>query len=380
LNISFLKGRELPAIYYLVIFDIIVGVLVVIGIVGHVFIRDRITSLTKEVERQRLMLSDYAMESALFTAIVEMMEIFGTDMSIEETLHRVTQSIGSFFKNEIIIVQLFGQRFFQEIRGESLNISEDIFDEIATKPYPLLINNVETFPKYKFLKEKGVSSFIIVPLKDKKGELSGAIGIFSKNNRVFSQRDLSLMRSISIPISLILDNVELMEQTRILSITDPLTYLYNRRHFQQFLETIINEANRKNFIVSAAMCDIDNFKFYNDRNGHPAGDKVLREISNIIHQNIKGSDIAARYGGEEFVIIFPKTEKETAARICDTIRKKIQETVFPGEEFQPQGDLTISFGVACFPLDAANPEDLIRKADTALYEAKKQGRNRVVIA
>lgn len=229
------------------------GVLVVIGIVGHVFIRDRITSLTKEVERQRLMLNDYAMESALFTAIVEMMEIFGTDMSIEETLHRVTQSIGSFFKNEIIIVQLFGQRFFQEIRGESLNISEDIFDEIATKPYPLLINNVETFPKYKFLKEKGVSSFIIVPLKDKKGELSGAIGIFSKNNRVFSQRDLSLMRSISIPISLILDNVELMEQTRILSITDPLTHLYNRRHFQQFLETIINEANRKNFIVSVAM-------------------------------------------------------------------------------------------------------------------------------
>ncbi|MCM8758747.1 MAG: sensor domain-containing diguanylate cyclase [Candidatus Omnitrophica bacterium] len=351
-----------------------------VGLVSNIIFRDRVSSLTKEIERQRLLLNDYAMESALFLAIVDMMEIFGKDISVEETLERVTHSISNFFKNEIVLVQLFGQHFFQDIRGENIQLPQETFEEIATRPYPILINNLNSFPKYKFLEEKGISSFILAPLKGKKEEVSGVIGVFSRGSKTFSQRDLSLLRMISIPISLILENAELIEETRILSITDSLTHLYNRRHFQQYFEKILQRAREKNTPVSVAMCDIDNFKYYNDKNGHLAGDKVLKDIARLIHQSIKGSDIAARYGGEEFIIVFPETDKETAYKICDTIRKRIEEVNFQGEEFQPEGDLTISFGISQFPGDGQNCEELIRKADTALYEAKKQGRNRVVVA
>lgn len=326
------------------------------------------------------MLNDYAMESALFLAIVDMMEIFGKDISVEETLEHVTHNISNFFKNEIVLVQLFGQHFFQDIRGENIHLPPETFEEITTRPYPILINNLSSFPKYRFLEEKGIFSFILAPLKGKKDVVSGVIGVFSRGSKIFSQRDLSLLRMISIPISLILENAELMEKTRILSITDSLTHLYNRRHFQQHFERVLQQAKERNIPISVAMCDIDNFKFYNDKNGHLAGDRVLKDIAKIIHQSIKGSDIAARFGGEEFVIVFPETDKETAYRICNTIRKRIEEIKFPGEEFQPEKDLTISFGISEFPANGNSCEELIKKADIALYEAKRQGRNRVVMA
>ncbi|MCM8788844.1 MAG: sensor domain-containing diguanylate cyclase, partial [Candidatus Omnitrophica bacterium] len=264
--------------------------------------------------------------------------------------------------------------------GENIQLPPETFEEIATKPYPVLINNLEAFPKYRFLRENNISSFILAPLKGKNNEISGVLGVFSKKNKIFSQKDLSLLRMISIPISLILENMELIEQTKVLSITDPLTHLYNRRHFQECFDGILKESMEKNLSFSVVMCDIDHFKFYNDKNGHLAGDQILRDIADMLHQNIKGSDIVARYGGEEFIIVFPETKKEIAFRICDNIRRKVEDVKFPGEEFQPGCDLTISFGIAEFPVDGKNTDELIRKADMALYEAKRQGRNRVVAA
>ncbi|MCM8829239.1 MAG: sensor domain-containing diguanylate cyclase, partial [Candidatus Omnitrophica bacterium] len=380
LNFAFLVGKQYDNLFYLVSFDLVVSFALVVGVVSNIIFKDRLSSLTKEIDRQKLLINDYAVESALFLAIVEMMEIFGKDISVEETLDRVTQGISNFFVNEIVLVQLFGQHFFQNVKGENIHLPPETFEEIATKPYPVLINNLESFPKYRFLREKNISSFILIPLKSKNDEISGVLGVFSKNNRNFSQKDLSLLRMISIPISLILENMELMEQTRVLSITDPLTHLYNRRHFQQCLEKILKGSGERKLSFSVAMCDIDNFKFYNDRNGHLAGDRVLRDIAGILHQNIKGLDIVARYGGEEFIMVFPETKKEIALKICDNIRRKVEEVEFTGEEFQPGGDLTISFGISEFPSDGNTADELIRKADMALYEAKKQGRNRVVAA
>jgi len=373
-------GKERESFYYLLILNLIVSFLLIVGIVSNIIFRDKTLTLSKEIEKQRLLINDYAVESALFLAIVDMMEIFGKNISIEETLERVTHGISNFFKNEIVLVQLFGQHFFQNITGEDIELPPETFEEIATRPYPILINNLGSFPRYKFLQEKGITSFILAPLKTKKDEISGVIGVFSKEKKNYSQRDLSLLRMISIPISLILENAELMEQTRILSITDSLTHLYNRRHFQRYFERILQESINKNTSLSVAMCDIDNFKLYNDRNGHLAGDRVLKDIARILHNSIKGSDIAARYGGEEFIIVFPETDKNTAYMICDNIRRRIEEVEFPGEELQPGGKLTISFGIASFPVDGNTPYELIKKADTALYQAKKQGRNKVVIA
>lgn len=379
-NISFLTGKEFSNTYYLLSLNFIVIIVLIVGIVSNIIIQHRFTSFTKEIDRQRLMINDYSMESSLFLAIVDMMEMFGKDVSIDETLERISDNIYNFFRKEIVIIQLLGHKFFQSIKGGHLELLQETFEEIATKQYPILINDVSSFPQYRFLHEKGINSFILAPLMSKKEGLTGIIGIFSKDAGRFSQRDLSLLRMISIPISFIIENAELLEKTKVLAITDPLTFVYNRRYFNQYLEKIIDESKQKAITISLAMCDIDNFKNYNDRNGHLMGDRVLKDIARIIHDNIKGADIVARYGGEEFVIVFLDTDKNTAFKICDNIRKKVEEFNFPGEELQPGGKLTISFGISCLPDDAQSFDGLIKKADDALYEAKRQGKNRVVIA
>ncbi len=178
MNLTYLAGKHLERFHYIVLFDIILSFILITGIISNIFFRDRLSSLTKEIERQRLLINDYSVESALFRSVVEMMEVFGENISIEETLERITAGISSFFKNEIAIVQLFGERFFQSIKGENLNLPHETFEEIVTRPYPVLINNLESFPRYKFLQERGITSFILVPLKGKKDIVSGVIGVF----------------------------------------------------------------------------------------------------------------------------------------------------------------------------------------------------------
>ena len=191
---------------------------------------------------------------------------------------------------------------------------------------------------------------------------------------------VSVLAIIAAPTSLLIENAELFEKTKILSITDGLTQLYNRRHFERILAKIIEETKYSGREVSLCISDIDHFKFYNDTNGHLAGDRALRDIADILKRGVKGSDTVARYGGEEFVIIFPDTSRENTLHVCEELRKRIAETRFPHENLQPEKDLTMSFGVATFPADADNVEELVKKADFALYRAKESGRNKVIPA
>jgi diguanylate cyclase (GGDEF)-like protein len=162
-----------------------------------------------------------------------------------------------------------------------------------------------------------------------------------------------------------------------LSITDGLTGAYNHRHFYQRLDSEIKRAERYGLPLSLIMADIDYFKAYNDANGHLEGDRVLKGVASCITENVRGQDIVARYGGEEFSVILPETGKAEAAMLAERLRRSVSEKPFPREETQPDGDLTISSGVACFPDDATDPKGLIKKADQALYRAKDRGRNRV---
>lgn len=169
------------------------------------------------------------------------------------------------------------------------------------------------------------------------------------------------------------------EQLRQLAITDGLTELYNYRFFKEQLHLEISRAKRHNIHVSIAMIDIDYFKNYNDTNGHPAGDIVLKNIAQLLCNNIRKIDIAARYGGEEFALILVETDKHAATFVANKIKNLVEQHRFQHEETQPNGKLTISMGVATFPDDAIKPEELVSLADKRLYEAKKNGRNRVVL-
>jgi diguanylate cyclase (GGDEF)-like protein len=167
-------------------------------------------------------------------------------------------------------------------------------------------------------------------------------------------------------------NQELQE----LSVTDSLTGLFNRKHMWETLARELEGFKRHQRPLAVLMIDIDHFKRYNDTRGHLAGDEVLRRMGGIFHRSLRVSDYAARYGGEEFLAVLPDTDSAMAAQAAERLRGLVADETFtdgPGP-----GRITVSIGVASTSEHESEPESLVRNADTALYRAKKAGRNRVV--
>lgn len=169
----------------------------------------------------------------------------------------------------------------------------------------------------------------------------------------------------------------LHENVRMQALSDQLTGLYNRRYFMNQIEQQVGRARRYEQPLSLLMIDVDFFKCFNDTHGHPAGDELLASLGQLLRDQIRDSDFAARYGGEEFVIVMPETGREGALPLARRICESVSEHPFRHREKQPGGKVTISAGVACFPTDAHSAEQLIQKADQALYKAKREGKNRV---
>lgn len=169
------------------------------------------------------------------------------------------------------------------------------------------------------------------------------------------------------------------QQLEALVRTDPLTGLFNRRYMEEVLPFHVALAGRSGYPLSFAMLDVDYFKNYNDTNGHPAGDVVLRDFADLLQRRLRRTDIPCRYGGEEFAILLPNTPLTKAVVVAEHIRKLVEQTKFPNEESQPQGKLTVSVGVTSMSKASSDPMELVRIADQALYKAKAEGRNRTVL-
>jgi diguanylate cyclase (GGDEF)-like protein len=208
-----------------------------------------------------------------------------------------------------------------------------------------------------------------------------AIGVFylnSDQNKPFNQRITRLAKKVAESLSLSLVNLQLREELRQMSIVDALTGLYNRYYLKESLKREIELAKRKNYPLSIIMIDVDHFKRFNDAYGHDAGDKVLSTLGNYLKSNIRGSDVACRYGGEELTLILPESSHEDSYKRAEALREGIQQLQIECQE-QSLDSVTASFGIAVFPTHALTGEGLMQKADEALYTAKRQGRNRVVI-
>jgi len=220
------------------------------------------------------------------------------------------------------------------------------------------------------------SSAVIIPLSTQ-GRIIGLLSLFRRAPGSFSNEEFNLLVTVSEHITLALENERLYREIKTLAITDGLTGLYNHRFFRTKLEEEVERGRRYGHPFSLIMIDVDNFKTYNDLNGHLAGDSVLRELGCLLKLNLRSSDSVARYGGEEFVVLLSETDKQSALSMAERLRAAVQDHSFPFRERQPGGMLTISLGVASFPLDATYPDELVKKADAALYLAKSAGKNRV---
>ncbi len=164
-----------------------------------------------------------------------------------------------------------------------------------------------------------------------------------------------------------------------LSRIDGLTELFNYAFFQQLLKTEVERAQRYGHELSLLMIDIDDFKEYNDRNGHPAGDEALKCLSRVMSRAVRGCDFIARYGGDEFVVVLPETDLSEAKLIGERLRLLVEQPEFENELAYKQGLITVSVGLATYPHDAQTKEDLIKRADEALYRAKALNRNKLCV-
>ncbi len=192
----------------------------------------------------------------------------------------------------------------------------------------------------------------------------------------------SALRVTELHRRLAVQNDELEELNRLLfeqSREDTLTGLGNRLRLREDLRVLEGRAERYGHSYAVVLCDVDHFKAYNDRYGHLAGDDALRRIAETILSGLRGGDAAYRYGGEEFLVLLPEQGAEAATKIADRLRGAVQDLRIPHEANPPQNVLTISAGVEALSR-AEDADDLLRKADDALYAAKNAGRNRVASA
>ncbi|OIP64612.1 MAG: hypothetical protein CO150_00965 [Nitrospirae bacterium CG_4_9_14_3_um_filter_53_35] len=171
--------------------------------------------------------------------------------------------------------------------------------------------------------------------------------------------------------------IKIFQKTQQETLVDELTQLYNYRYFIKSMDQEIVRARRYHSPLTLVMFDVDDFKHYNDANGHLSGNKSLRRLAQIIRNSVRNVDVVARYGGEEFALILPETNKEGGLVIADRIREKVERSAFLKGEKQPLKKFTISGGIATLNVDAGRASELIKKADQALYRAKARGKNQV---
>ncbi|HUN90304.1 MAG TPA: diguanylate cyclase [Terriglobales bacterium] len=246
-------------------------------------------------------------------------------------------------------------------------------EALATRQ-PILANDVSSNPHYiEGFKE--TQSELCIPLLSF-GQIVGVLCLESDKLHAFDSVDIPPLESVADICANAIQNAHYFERVRHMAYVDGLTGIFNRRYFEIRVLEEIERAKRYSGSMSLVMVDIDHFKRLNDEFGHLMGDDVLRQISNLFTQNLRKVDVGCRYGGEEFAIIVPETTGEDAYYVADKLRKVIETAIFPGVP-RP---VTISVGVASYPANATNRDELIKAADEALYAAKQSGRNTVVPA
>ena len=209
------------------------------------------------------------------------------------------------------------------------------------------------------------------------------IGVLNLGDKIggaaYDAADLSVIELVGPQIALALERAAWQQranQFQLMSITDPLTGLHNRRYMEARLAEELSRSRRYDYPLSFMMIDIDDFKLYNDRNGHQAGDRALEIVAQCLRAALRKVDVASRYGGEEFSILLPQTDLQEAGVIADRIRRKVSDTKFPHGSAQPFGSVTVSIGLSSYSAALDSAEAVIRAADRALYHAKSHGKNR----
>ncbi|HEY6959655.1 MAG TPA: diguanylate cyclase [Candidatus Limnocylindria bacterium] len=250
---------------------------------------------------------------------------------------------------------------------------EGIAGRVVASKRALLVRGADDMPLPAGDGQYRSSSFVSVPvLVD--DEPRGVLNVADpRDGRPFEQHDLQTLEILAGHIGACLVQQEQGEALQRLAQTDPLTWLFNRRHFDKRLEAETNRALRAEHMLALVMIDVDKFKTINDRFGHRVGDQVLKAVASAIKQAVRLYDVPTRYGGDEFAIILPEADTEVASRVARRIVEKIDQVNLPGEMRDAGMPIRLSIGLATFPRPLADPTELVESADMAMYRAKAAG-------
>lgn len=312
----------------------------------------------------------------------------------EKTYHSIISNSKDLLKSDRASIQVFDEATNELILKAAIGLKTDpssvsnmrmgqgVSGEVMETGKALMIADIASSgmtpaPADRLYK---TSSFISYPIIIA-GRKIGVLNVTDKSEGgSYDDVDLSLLEIIGPQVALALERAEWQEratQFQLMSITDPLTGLPNRRYLEERLTEELNRSKRYDYPMSFLMIDIDDFKSYNDNNGHQAGDLALQITAHCLKAALRSADVASRYGGEEFCILLPQTAMSEAGTIADRIRQRVATTHFPHGKLQPLGRVTVSIGVSTYSSMVNSAETIIAAADRVLYSAKNLGKDRV---
>ncbi len=324
--------------------------------------------------------------------LIEVSRELSSSLEVTGVLSRITEMIGVTLgfnefalllyeeaSREYVVTEAYGFAEDSGVEGLRFRDDEGVISIVHERRDTVLIPDTRKEPKYLHYKgaRKGEGSLLVVPMLYR-DRIVGALSFMRPEIDAFQPSEVRLLEAVARQAALAISNARLYQRTVELSLTDPLTGTYNRRHLESRLEMEVTRARRFEHPLSAIMVDVDHFKRYNDTHGHPMGDRVLQEVARILSGRLRKVDTLARYGGEEFTVLLPRIAKAQALEVAEKLRQAVAAHDFPGGAEQPLGRVTLSLGVASFPEDATEGDELLERADAALYEAKARGRDRVV--
>jgi len=280
-----------------------------------------------------------------------------------------------------LVIEAAAGKHASQARGARFQLGEGIAGDAAATGKTVYVRDVAKDPRYVVVRGRSPApgALLAVPLLSK-GRVLGVMNLDRPRADSFSQQEIRLAEAIAAQAALSIASARLYQQTLELSFTDALTGVPNRRQLSLRLEQEFSRSVRFGDPLSLLMLDLDLFKQINDQHGHTVGDGVLRGVAAALRRNVRKVDIVARYGGEEFCIVLPRVAKPEALEVAEKLRRSVSATALPGAEGGQPLHVTISVGVATLGSDADDATTLLEKADGALYEAKRLGRDRVAVA
>jgi diguanylate cyclase (GGDEF)-like protein len=316
-------------------------------------------------------------------------------LEVREVLRIIMQKVSALLQpgnwSLLLIDDKLGDLYFEIAVGEGaeklkpmrLAMGEGIAGWVAREGQPILVEDVQRDRRFvaRFDEATGraTHSVVAVPLRSK-GTVLGVIELVNPaGTRPFTPDDLRTLSTLADYAAIGIENAKAFERIQELTLIDDHTGLGNHRQLLRSLEAEAARAQRFGRNFSVIFLDLDHFKAVNDTHGHQAGSALLKELGAVLLKTLRSVDVTTRYGGDEFVILLPESNREQAMLVAERIRQAIHETTFltaRGLEIH----ITASFGVATFPDDGIKPEDLLMRADSAMYRVKGGNRNGVAAA